>query len=86
MAKQITYGDLEQTLLSFDFVMSETREGYRLFRHPHSEAVLLLPRYRRDKSAHHFHLSSVRGTLADFGFLKSEEFDDIVRNHGRAAS
>lgn len=86
MAKSITYGDLEQTLLSFDFVMSETPEGIRLFRHPRSEAVLLLPHYRREKPAHHFHYTSVRGTLEDFGFLKPDEFDDVVRNHGRAVS
>jgi hypothetical protein len=86
MTEPVTYGDLERTLLSFDLVMTETHEGYRLFRHPHSEAVLLLPNCRREKAAQQFHYASVRGTLADFGSLKSDEFDDFVRSHGRAAS
>jgi len=86
MASAITYGDLEDTLLSFGFQLSVTPEKYRLFRHPHSEAVVMLPEYRRARAALQTHIVSVRGTLDGFGFLDRDEFDDVVRNHGRAAS
>ncbi len=86
MASAITYGDLEDTLLSFGFRMNVTPEKFRLFRHPHSEAIVMLPAYRRDRPAMQTHIVSVRGTLDGFGFLDRREFDDVVRHHGRAAS
>jgi hypothetical protein len=86
MVKTIKYGDLEDALLSFGFQLSVTPEKFRLFRHPQSEAVVMLPAYRRDRAALQTHIVSVRGTLDGFGFLNRDEFDDVVRNHGRAAS
>ncbi len=86
MPDAVSYGDLERTLRSFGFEMMEVPNSHRVFSHPHSEAAVLLPLYDRKKPASQIHYAMVRSTLDAFGFLERDEFDDVVRNHGRAAS
>jgi hypothetical protein len=86
MRRAVTYGDLEDTLRSFGFNVKEVPSSHYAFNHPNSKAVVLLPLYERKKPASQIHYAMVRSTLDGFGFLDRDEFDDIVRNHGRAAS
>src|SRR5205823_11755684 len=70
----VTYGQLEDVLLSFGFQRNDLPNGHHAFQHPASIARVTLPNVSRDRTAHHFHWMSVRGTLDDFGFLPRDQF------------
>ena len=75
---EITYGNLEDVILSFCFENKVTATGQHLFTHPGSEADVILQPLPRDRLAHHSHWMMVQGTLDDFGFLPRREFFDAV--------
>ncbi|MFL5339022.1 MAG: hypothetical protein ACJ8F7_02550 [Gemmataceae bacterium] len=81
----VTYGDLEDVLLSFGFEKTVTSTGQHLFKRPASDAYVILQPLPRNRPAHHFHWMMVQGTLDDFGFLPRDEFFDAVRKR-RAVS
>ena len=73
-------------LLSFGFVRTVTASGHHYFRHPHSEAEVILQALPRERVAHPFHWTLVRGTLDDFNILPREKFFDAVQDRRRAVS
>ena len=82
---KITYGQLEDLMLSFGFELTVLPKGHRQFRHPASIAQATLPAYSRDALAHAAHWMGIRGTLDDFGFLPREQFFDALRERSPAA-
>ncbi len=86
MAKSVTYGQMEDLLLALGFVKNEDTVNRITFRHANSEAVILLPRYSRDRKMREWHFVAVRATLDNFGFVNRDEFDAAIRNRGRVAS
>jgi hypothetical protein len=87
MDRPVTFRDLDATLRSFGFTMTETPEKNRLYRYPGRDDILvLLPHQALDAEAPPFSWGSVRSTLANFGFIDRDNFFEVVRNHGRVAS
>jgi len=86
MAERVTYGDLDATLRSFGFSVTEAPGKHRLYRNADRDAAVMLAFRPFDDEAPFFSWGAVRGTLADWGFIDHGNFFDIVRKHGRVAS
>ena len=86
MSKSITYGQLEDALLTLGYTREEIPGSHRLFTTGDPAAMVMLPIMPRNRPAHQLHVMGVRSTLHWSGVLDQNDFEAFVERGERAAS
>ncbi len=79
MAEKVTNKGLRQLLFDLGFAREElVKNNHRVFRHPDSHCVIMLPDNRDTDAARPADLAGVRDHLAHQGHLEESIFDRFV--------
>jgi len=79
MSKQLTYSRLTKILENLGFEMSRVTGSHRVFKHPDSSTLIVLP-YRSGRApVQRIQIAAVERILSETGFLSREEFKELIR-------
>lgn len=78
MSKQITYSGLTKMLQNLGFELTRVRGSHRVFRHPDSSTLIVLPYRSGRESARQIHITAVERVLSETGFLSREKFEELI--------
>lgn len=79
MAYPLTNRLLRERLLALGFEQGGlTEKNNRVYRHPESDCLLLLPENKSDERARPADLAGVQADLADFGHVPREAFEPFM--------
>jgi hypothetical protein len=79
MHETFTYGDLDDLLLQLGFSRVSSRGAQRLFEHPTTQAMVLLPPSGASEAVRPHHLVAVRSTVVENGIAERESFDRLIQ-------
>ncbi len=74
----VTYASLDQVLRSLGFssrLVTDEPPPTRVYEHPKTGALIMLPALRDSDRVFAYHLASVRGELENFGIADPATFD-----------
>jgi predicted RNA binding protein YcfA (HicA-like mRNA interferase family) len=74
-AKPFSFRQVSRLLEQLGFVARSTPEGYQVFRHPATNALIVLPHYEAEDRVYSPHLAGIRKTLDDYYLVSSEDLD-----------
>jgi predicted RNA binding protein YcfA (HicA-like mRNA interferase family) len=77
--KQVTYSRLIRILQDLGFEMTRVRGSHRVFKHPGSSTLIVLPYRSGREPAQRIHIAAVERILSETGFLSKEEFEELIR-------
>ncbi len=79
MAHPLTNRVLRERLLVLGFRQGGvTEKNNRVYRHPHSDCLLLLPENRSDEPPRPADLVGIQADLADFGHVRKDAFEHFM--------
>jgi hypothetical protein len=75
--KSVTYGQLDKVLRALGFCsrLEETAPKARVYEHPETRALIVLPVFADTEMVLSHHLAAVRGTLDRFGIAAPLDFE-----------
>lgn len=80
MSEKITYGELENFLISLGFEEIE-RSGHTVFRNNEFDSLIALPRYRKNRLVESRHLSMIKVNLTGKGIPGSDSLAYWKKTH-----
>jgi hypothetical protein len=80
----ITYGQLEKVLRAYGFICRPGNNDPpgRIYEHPQTGAIIMLPSYPETDKAYEHHLVAARMELEDFGIADAKTFDAKLQKAG----
>ncbi|WP_238178466.1 type II toxin-antitoxin system HicA family toxin [Calothrix sp. 336/3] len=78
MVREIKFIELEKLLLEVGFVAMQTVGSQKVYQHPPSDTLVVLPGYDRQSSVRQVHLVAVRRILSENGLMESDRFDSFI--------
>lgn len=78
----VTYGRLDEFLRSLGFVKGTSEEGSRVYRHPNSSALIILPNREDCDVVPTHHMVGTRMVLEAFGIMDPPEFTSRLQKAG----
>jgi predicted RNA binding protein YcfA (HicA-like mRNA interferase family) len=76
--ENIIFDDVEKLLLRLGFVNCSPTGRQRVFQHPGSETVIVLPAYEHGEMVRPIHLVGIRKMLVENGLITSAAFDGYM--------
>ncbi|NMG21252.1 type II toxin-antitoxin system HicA family toxin [Brasilonema bromeliae] len=78
MHRDIIFNELEKYLLKLGFTALRTSGSHKVFQHPSSEALVILPAYEQQAYVHPVHLLAVRRILIENELIDRNAFDSFL--------
>lgn len=79
---EVTYAQFDKVLTSLGFTAHEPEPGTRVYRHPHSEALVVLPARPAHALVPPHHIVGTRMILEAFGIADPPEFASRLQKVG----
>jgi hypothetical protein len=77
---EVTYHQLDVVLRSLGFSVTEPEQGTRVYKHPHTGALLIFPILPERNAVREHHLVGTRMTLDAFGIADPPDFTSRLQN------
>ena len=78
MVREIKFTELEQLLLSIGFAIAPTTGSQKVYQHPSSGALVVLPGYEQQAYVQTVHFVTVRRILSENGLMDSDKFNRLL--------
>lgn len=78
MSKQITYSGLTKILQNLGFELTRVRGSHKVFKHPDSSTLIVLPYRSGREPARRIHIAAVERVLSETGFLSRKKFEELI--------
>ncbi len=74
MSSRVTFGKLEDTLVSLGFEATTGKGGQRIYQHAPTDGLIVLPRHSRDDVVSPAHIAAVKRTLTELDLADPIDF------------
>ncbi|PSF36807.1 hypothetical protein C7H19_12630 [Aphanothece hegewaldii CCALA 016] len=74
--KNIIYNQLEELLFSLGFIPVETKGNHKVYSHPNSKALILLPNYQSTDRLNLVHYLAIRRTLKEYDLMDEMTYEN----------
>ncbi|MBD2435431.1 type II toxin-antitoxin system HicA family toxin [Nostoc sp. FACHB-110] len=78
MVREIKFTELEKLLLETGFVTMQTFGSQKIYQHPSSGTLIVLPGYEQQADVRTLHLVTVRRILSENGLMDSDRFNSFL--------
>jgi hypothetical protein len=76
--KHLIYSELEQWLFHLGFTALITSGEQKVFQHPRTDTLIVLPKYESQEPVHPIHLTAVRRILLENGLVSEDIFSNFL--------
>ncbi|MEC4818157.1 MAG: type II toxin-antitoxin system HicA family toxin [Scytonema sp. PMC 1069.18] len=78
MVREVKFNELEPLLFSIGFVLMSTSGTQKVYQHPSSGTLVVLPGYEQQAYVRRVHLVAVRRILSENGLMDSGKFNRFL--------
>jgi predicted RNA binding protein YcfA (HicA-like mRNA interferase family) len=80
----ITFADVEKLLFRLGFTACETKGAQKVYRHPPSDTLIMLPPYQSEEILRPIHLAAVQIQLVQRELISQAAFEGALEKIDRA--